>query len=61
MNLIKCCTCQKLLAKAGGFVKLQIKCVRCKTINHFSLSVKNTTSEVHETHKIGTRDDKDLQ
>lgn len=62
MIFVRCCACQKLLAKAGEFKNLQIKCVRCKTVNHFSLSVKNAISEVHETqNKKGARDDKDLQ
>lgn len=31
---IRCGTCQRLLAKAGHFDQLQIKCPRCRAINH---------------------------
>ncbi|WP_371416487.1 Com family DNA-binding transcriptional regulator [Actinobacillus suis] len=32
---IHCKCCNKLLAKAKHIQSLQIKCLRCKTINHF--------------------------
>ncbi|MFD0966871.1 Com family DNA-binding transcriptional regulator [Seminibacterium arietis] len=30
---IRCKCCNKLLAKAGSLTHLEIKCVRCKTVN----------------------------
>ncbi|MCX8984265.1 Com family DNA-binding transcriptional regulator [Citrobacter portucalensis] len=35
---IRCGRCLKLLAVAGPFSTLHIKCPRCKTLNHFTHS-----------------------
>ncbi len=45
MQLIRCKSCNKLLAKAV-YKQLEIKCTRCKTINF--LSVENALSERQE-------------
>lgn len=61
MKIIRCQICVKLLAKSGKFDNLQIKCPRCKTLNHFSLSATSATPEVHETPSDkGARDDKSI-
>lgn len=33
---IRCQCCNKLLAKVGTVKRLEIKCSRCKTINHIN-------------------------
>ncbi|MGY2314032.1 zinc finger domain-containing protein [Pseudomonas sp. SDO5522_S412] len=38
---IRCGSCNRLLARTGGFTELQIKCSRCGTLNH----VKATSLE----------------
>lgn len=35
---VRCGHCQRLLALAGSFSSLHIKCPRCKTLNHFTHS-----------------------
>ncbi|MFP1817337.1 Com family DNA-binding transcriptional regulator [Lonsdalea quercina] len=35
---LRCGQCQRLLAFAGAFSSLHIKCPRCKTLNHFTHS-----------------------
>lgn len=55
MNLIQCGTCGKLLAKAKSFKQLEIKCPRCKTLNHFALSVQNAEQETLEVHAKGKK------
>lgn len=47
MKFIQCQNCDRKLLKIGKFDELSIKCPRCKTINH--LSVTNAKPEVHET------------
>ncbi len=46
MTLIRCKSCNKLLAKAI-YKALEIKCPRCKAINY--LSVQNAPSADHES------------
>lgn len=35
---LRCGYCRRLLAIAGAFTTLHIKCPRCKTLNHFTHS-----------------------
>lgn len=58
MNLIKCRSCGRLLAKIGNFNDLEIKCPRCKALN--LLSVKNALSEVQRDSNTGNLDDKGI-
>lgn len=51
MKFIQCQNCDRKLLKIGKFDELSIKCPRCKTINH--LSVTNAKPEVHETPTSG--------
>nr|WP_307420248.1 Com family DNA-binding transcriptional regulator [Pseudomonas sp. W3I7] len=30
----RCGNCKRLLTRTGGFTELQIKCSRCRTLNH---------------------------
>lgn len=46
MELIKCRSCDKLLAKTSGYLRLEIKCPRCKSLN--LLSVKNAPADCPE-------------
>lgn len=48
MKFINCQNCSKKLLKIGQFDSLSIKCSRCKTLNH--LSVTNAPQEAHEAH-----------
>lgn len=34
MQDIRCGQCRRKLAAASGFIELQIKCPRCRTLNH---------------------------
>ncbi|MBM9486940.1 Com family DNA-binding transcriptional regulator [Pseudomonas sp. ICBG1301] len=34
----RCGHCKRLLARVGGVTELQIKCVRCGTLNHVKAS-----------------------
>lgn len=58
MNLIKCRSCGRLLAKIGNFNDLEIKCPRCKALN--LLSIKNALSEVPRDSNTGNLDDKGI-
>lgn len=58
MNLIKCRSCGRLLAKIGNFNDLEIKCPRCKALN--LLSVKNALSEVQRDSNTGNLDDQSI-
>lgn len=46
MQIIKCRSCDRILAKIGYFNEIEIKCPRCKTINH--LSVVNAPLDCRE-------------
>ncbi|MGU9816039.1 zinc finger domain-containing protein [Pseudomonas sp. LF135] len=36
---IRCGSCNRLLARTGGFTELQIKCSRCGTLNHVKATI----------------------
>ncbi|WP_353675167.1 Com family DNA-binding transcriptional regulator [Acinetobacter towneri] len=58
MQNLKCRCCFKLLAKAGAFDTIEVKCPRCKTLNTF----QSTLSALPERHErlldTGKIDDK---
>ncbi|WP_201017539.1 Com family DNA-binding transcriptional regulator [Pseudomonas cichorii] len=51
MQEIRCGHCSRKLAAACGFIELQIKCPRCRTLNHLkaeSLLTPPTSAQSHQ-------------
>ncbi|MGO3950599.1 Com family DNA-binding transcriptional regulator [Pseudomonas sp. BP11-1-1] len=52
MQDIRCGQCCRKLATAKGFIELQIKCPRCRTLNHLKAQSLPTACREHPEHRV---------
>ncbi|WMD23319.1 Com family DNA-binding transcriptional regulator [Achromobacter seleniivolatilans] len=47
MEELRCTNCGRKLAETTGYVRLNIKCSRCKTVNAFSMAESAPSAQSH--------------
>ncbi|WP_081478054.1 Com family DNA-binding transcriptional regulator [Achromobacter arsenitoxydans] len=47
MEELRCTSCGRKLAESTGYVRLNIKCSRCKTVNSFSMAQSAESAQSH--------------
>ncbi|WP_175163318.1 Com family DNA-binding transcriptional regulator [Achromobacter aegrifaciens] len=47
MEELRCTNCARKLAESTGYVRLNIKCSRCKTVNSFSMAASAESAQSH--------------
>ncbi|MGO4398434.1 Com family DNA-binding transcriptional regulator [Achromobacter sp. PAB15] len=59
MEELRCANCGRKLAESAGYLRLSIKCSRCKTVNSFSmaLSVQSAASHFRACLGASTQED----